>query len=651
MFRFKNKRVNSVVVLLSGLLIIAGCTSSDSLVQSVRPLYQTQGEASTANTKSSYALGKQYFSERHYGLALEAFQAELRVNQQSVRALNGIAACYDQLKRYDLALSYYYKALQIQPDSAQTLGNLGYSYLLQERYEEAERMLRLALHHDPDHVSARQHLATLAKVAPSVAELAPSEPLPSRPVESTATELPLSQAEVAESERRVTAIGAKAESVAVAESAAASETAGPAEIEMAATTESEEVVVAEREAEGKGVFQSIGGLFKRMGARVWSLFGPAEEVEPAVAVAASAPVEKAAHEVVVERVPDPVLAEPAVAAAAVDSQVEEVASVPVENESIQPSQEPEIVEPQVEEVASVPVENESIQPSQEPEIVESQVEEVASVPVENESIQPSQELAAVELKEGQEMMAEPVSSQPAEPSAVPAQAPVSISGMEKIEVSNGNGIPGNANLFAIYLKKEGEQIWRITNADNFSYVRSIIFYRPGNRLTAERLANKLPVGVTLEETERNYPGIAARLILGEEMVPYRSAIEKALREYERQRLYARNYSFGSDAAVAIEVSNGNGSEGIARLLRGILIKKGQLVTRVTNAERFDHARTVIYYQPGELHSASQVAAELPVESRLEEADIRSRNVKVRIIMGRDFIHFKADMERLADKDA
>ena len=277
--------------------------------------------------------------------------------------------------------------------------------------------------------------------------------------------------------------------------------------------------------------------------------------------------------------------------------------------------------------------------------VEPLAEEVASVSVEAENVQLSKEVAAVALEGSQEGMAEP--------SAAPEPVSVAVTGHEKIEVSNGNGTPGNANLFAIYLKGEGERVWRITNADSFSYAQSVIFYRPGNKLAAQRLANKLPVEVELHESEKNYPGIAARLILGQEMVPYRAAIEKALREHETDRLFASNYSFGNDSAVAIaiEISNGNGSEGMARLLRDVLATKGQQVARVTNAEHFEHDRTVIYYQPGELHGATQVAAELPVEPRLEEADIRSRNVKVRIIMGKDFIHFKAAMELLVDKDA
>ena len=83
----------------------------------------------------------------------------------------------------------------------------------------------------------------------------------------------------------------------------------------------------------------------------------------------------------------------------------------------------------------------------------------------------------------------------------------------------------------------------------------------------------------------------------------------------------------------------------------MLTKQGKTIRRVTNAENYAYEKTVIYYQPGKLNDALQVASELPVEAKLEEADISHRNVKMRIIMGRDFINFKAEMELLVAKDA
>ena len=65
----------------------------------------------------------------------------------------------------------------------------------------------------------------------------------------------------------------------------------------------------------------------------------------------------------------------------------------------------------------------------------------------------------------------------------------------------------------------------------------------------------------------------------------------------------------------------------------------------------NYEKTVIYYQPGKLGEALQIASELPVEARLKKADIKHRNVKMRIIMGRDFLNYKAAMELLVDKSA
>ena len=632
MLRFDVRSTKNILAVAGGLLLIVGCTSSDSFVQSVRPVYQAKGDVTETVDKSNYALGKKYFSKGQYGLALGAFQNELKQNRRSVQALNGIAACYDQLKRYDLALNYYYKALQIEPDSAQTLGNLGYSYLLQERYQEAERMLKLALHHDPDNDRVKQHLASIdGKYSPSTEVASPSLPtqpeVVAAPVKESAEPiiLPTPEAESAEPKVEVVAVEAMDQPQAVAEPALESETAAPAQPESMAQAEvsradeqeqpvASQCVESDMPSKGdKGLIQGIAGLFKSLGSKIAGLFGSEKSTETVDAVAKS-DVESA-----------PVPASSPVVTEKVTADVQEPDNAIEEREQLVAEQSPETKVIPVQPAEAVVEAKIAPQPAEEAAIVET-------------AIQPAAEARAPTPTEA----------------VVVESAPVETGhGKARIEVSNGNGTPGNANLLAVYLKSQGERIWRITNAESFDHQYSVIFYRPGDKLAAQRLANRLPVEVELQESGKNYPGIAARLVIGQELVPYRAEIEKALKKQQRGELYASNYSFGSDSniAVAIEVSNGNGSEGMARLLRDVLAKKGRLITRVTNARSFDHDTTVIYYQPGELDGASQVAAELPVEVRLEEADISNRNVKLRIIMGRDFIHFKAAMQLLVDKDA
>ena len=82
--------------LMTSAMLVSGCATDPSLLGTLRPIYRTQGDLQGISTQAFYETGKRYFSEKRYGLALEAFQSELGVNAKSVNALNGIAACYEK---------------------------------------------------------------------------------------------------------------------------------------------------------------------------------------------------------------------------------------------------------------------------------------------------------------------------------------------------------------------------------------------------------------------------------------------------------------------------------------------------------------------------------------------------------------------------
>ncbi len=140
---------NIAIPLLIGIipLIMPGCTTEPTM--HVNPKYAVSGGETAAVTNDNYQSGLSYFRKGTFGLALVQFQAELRKHPYSVRALNGVGACYDQLGRYNLAMRYYHKALQIDPISSKTLHNLGHSLALQKRYAEAEKIEKIAQQSKP----------------------------------------------------------------------------------------------------------------------------------------------------------------------------------------------------------------------------------------------------------------------------------------------------------------------------------------------------------------------------------------------------------------------------------------------------------------------------------------------------------------------
>ena len=92
--------------------------------------------------------------------------------------------------------------------------------------------------------------------------------------------------------------------------------------------------------------------------------------------------------------------------------------------------------------------------------------------------------------------------------------------------------------------------------------------------------------------------------------------------------------------VHVEISNGNGVEGMARRIGGYLKSKGVPVTRLTNSSHFRHTETRIYHQRDAETAAQQVAAQLPLSPEREEQKAFDRpRIKIRLLIGKDLIPY------------
>ncbi len=141
-------RLRSFVQLTVAVLPIAfaGCTDSAS---EIRARYGNASWTAEELTSTPYERAKQHFAAGRFGLAVKHFELAISQDPDSVEALNGLAASFDQLQRFQLAERYYLRALNLDPGNAQTLNNLGYSYLMQRRYDLALAHLKDALVLDP----------------------------------------------------------------------------------------------------------------------------------------------------------------------------------------------------------------------------------------------------------------------------------------------------------------------------------------------------------------------------------------------------------------------------------------------------------------------------------------------------------------------
>jgi hypothetical protein len=90
--------------------------------------------------------------------------------------------------------------------------------------------------------------------------------------------------------------------------------------------------------------------------------------------------------------------------------------------------------------------------------------------------------------------------------------------------------------------------------------------------------------------------------------------------------------------AAIEVSNGNGTTGMAGRSATFLRNHGFQVKRVTNAQHFRFEESVIFYREGYLQAAQEIAAIIPGAQHLRKIEtMAKKSIGIRVLLGRDLV--------------
>jgi tetratricopeptide (TPR) repeat protein len=118
------KRLLLMAAVLWVPVFLNGCESGSG--QDVRSLLEKAGQGASS---SDYDRGKRELAAGDYGLAIEAFAAEVARDPKSIRALNGEAIAYDKLGRSDVAERFFQAALAVDQNSPETLNNLAILHL------------------------------------------------------------------------------------------------------------------------------------------------------------------------------------------------------------------------------------------------------------------------------------------------------------------------------------------------------------------------------------------------------------------------------------------------------------------------------------------------------------------------------------------
>jgi hypothetical protein len=85
----------------------------------------------------------------------------------------------------------------------------------------------------------------------------------------------------------------------------------------------------------------------------------------------------------------------------------------------------------------------------------------------------------------------------------------------------------------------------------------------------------------------------------------------------------------------IELSNGNGVAGFAKMVQAWLGQQGWAAQRLTNQRPYRQDQTVVHYRKGFESSARRLAQDLPASVEVEPSSELRKDVDVRVVFGRD----------------
>jgi hypothetical protein len=168
-----------------------------------------------------------------------------------------------------------------------------------------------------------------------------------------------------------------------------------------------------------------------------------------------------------------------------------------------------------------------------------------------------------------------------------------------VEISNGNGINRMARRVGEFLRKKGINVTWLTNADNFNYQETNIFYRDGYLDSAMYIEKMLPGTQDYQKSIiSNRPdNINVKVIIGRDLIAHRDILE-----LHTEPLFAtktsKNNSHSSSMEVnqntensetnsEVEISNGNDVKDLR--------KNGLKVTKLTHADNFNEDKKDMLY--------------------------------------------------------
>jgi len=445
------KKVFSLPILVLLIAVGAGtsgcsvATGNTAFFDGLQPVERFTGQSRSVFQEDAYQVAADHFRAGRYGLAGKIYQDLLARHPDSIRALNGAGAVFDQLGRYELAQAYYYRALNLDGASAQTLNNLGYSLLLQQRYAEAVQVLAHAARLDGDNPRVAHNLRQAEQGLAQV--LAQGEQQDQARQESTQQNQP------------------QPDPAPLAVATVREELALPEEVAVAPAIPDYDVHIANGNGRN-GLASLTANFLTKAGIKVSGISNAGHFNYRKTHVFYRPGFEAAADELTT------------------------LLRLPVEKE----------------------------------ELAAGRLDSSIRVVLGRDFQVQERELrtAVLDHDHASQIAAKRPVNAPDSLAAIPAKVKPAVA----VEVSNGNGRRGMAKLVGRALGAEGGSVTRLTNAGSFNQAATTIFYRPGARQEAERIASTLPVGAVLTESEQLRADIGVRVVIGQDLLAHENALQR-----------------------------------------------------------------------------------------------------------------------------
>lgn len=612
----KQRKAFRSALSISIALAMVGCTSTPPGDGTPASLFADPPVSNVL--ASNLDIARAEFGRGNYGNAIEYLEKELTQKPASVAALNGLGACYDQLGRYDVAQRYYFRALDLSPESSRTLSNIGYSYLQQGRHREAVALLELALQKDGGNQVAANNLALaragLEETAPAV-QVARSTNNGDRAADEMdfMTLLSLLQGTADDSPATAGAgaagTGSRATNAAVTQtgtvSASIVRVPEPAagqlvrrttlqdrgQPDQVTVTAGPEIATTQQNVTGTGSRVGIAALAAGEPAVNEAMVPGSESLEPFFEP---------------EPLPRPETASRGQQVTSADEGQWQNAPAASPVESGQPAS-LAVITGQAIAVTDV------IEPVPADENARQSVQDAVAAPRLNLTIIDAPQL---------------------DPARVSDMAPSLASLVEPLNlvVQNGNGVRGIARATSNWLEGEKLDIRRVGDAEHFDYARTVIYYRPELAPYAQEIAASLNLSCDLRPSTQLAGGTDVQVVLGHD---FASQVSVGRDGIQFESTPSTDYLA---TTVRLEVSNGNGVNGMAARVREYLRAKGGNVVRISDADSYNYQKTRLFYRQGVRIAAQGLAATLPLsEIELVESRRLRPETDALLIIGADFM--------------